>query len=138
KHAENLVFFEFVPTFSSSMSLLDAIPHLTATGGEGYFLTRSGAQKLIALLDEKKIFMDVDWLIFLQSLTPEERQEFMAKDKTGRFEVLKFSSIKLNAYVMLPALVEHLGEDSIISYLNPDNYIEREDMRKAPSPLRHN
>jgi GR25 family glycosyltransferase involved in LPS biosynthesis len=136
--AENLVFFKFVPAFPASIRLLDAIPHLTATGGEGYILTRSGAQKLITLLDEKKIFMDVDWLIFLQSLTLEERQEFMAKDKTGRFEVLEFSPIKLNAYVMLPALVEHLGEDSIISYLNPENYIEREDMRKAPSSLHHN
>jgi len=125
-------FFDCVPSFPAGMALLDAIPHLTATGGEGYFLTRTGAQKLLAIFDEKKIFMDVDWMMFLQSLSEGQRRDFILKDKTGRFEVLEFSAIKLNAYVLVPALVEHLGTDSIISYLKPENYIDREDMRKGP------
>jgi GR25 family glycosyltransferase involved in LPS biosynthesis len=101
---------------------------LSAPGGEGYLLTQEGAKKLLAIFEKYGVYMEVDWFLFFHSLTPQERFDFIAQDKSGRFDMLNFDVIKLNSYVMIPSLVEQSSMDSIIGFDKPENYIERHAM----------
>jgi len=101
---------------------------ISAPGGEGYFLTRNGALKALSIFDQYGVYMEVDWFLFFHSLSQEERKNFIATDGTGRFDMLNFSSEKMNSYVIVPSFLEQSSTDSTIGFDNPKNYIHRQDI----------
>jgi GR25 family glycosyltransferase involved in LPS biosynthesis len=120
--------FNFFTIFRAAMRLFEIQSTISAPGGEGYLLTRSGAKKLLSIYDALHIYMEVDWFLFFHSLSQSERMMFLSKDATGRFDMLDFASEKLNSYVLLPSFVEQRSMGSIISFEKPENYIERDAM----------
>jgi len=123
--ATNLCFFTLK---DAAFKLLDFQSPISAPGGEGYFLSRDGALKALSIFEKHGVFMEVDWFLFFHSLTQDERENFIAKDATRRFNMLNFSSEKLNSYVILPSFVEQSSNDSTIGFDNPKNYIHRQEI----------
>ena len=117
--------FNFFTIFRAAMMLFEIQSTISAPGGEGYLLTRSGAKKLLSIYESRPIYMEVDWFLFFHSLSQSERMIFLSKDATGRFDMLDFASEKLNSYVLIPSFVEQRSMGSIISFDKPENYIER-------------
>jgi GR25 family glycosyltransferase involved in LPS biosynthesis len=114
--------------------MLQATSKMNAPGGEGYLLSREGARKLLEILARRKIFMEVDWLIFFHCLSPEQRGIFIAKDATRRFDMLEFDDLVLNSAVLQPSLLEQVNSKSTIGFDNPKNYIFRDAMRGGLQP----
>lgn len=99
---------------------------ISGPGGDGYLLSHHGAGKLLKLFGQMKITMEVDWFLVLHSLSPEERDEFLRLDGTGRFSDLTFAHGVLKAYVMIPALVEQASMGTSIGFDKPANYIHKD------------
>jgi GR25 family glycosyltransferase involved in LPS biosynthesis len=114
-----------VPANTALCELLKINPHITGPGGDGYVLTRSGAEKLLRMIVETKISMEVDWFLLFNSLSDGEMQQFLAVDGTGRFGSVLLARERLTSYVMLPSLVEQASLGSGINFDKPGSYIER-------------
>jgi GR25 family glycosyltransferase involved in LPS biosynthesis len=117
--------FEFIETYQAISALLKLNATVPAIGTDGYILTKTGANKLLSIFSETKVCMEIDWFIFLYSLTHRERELFMKADQTGRFDLLKFIPRKLDSYILYPSLVEQLSTATTIDSSNTKNYIER-------------
>jgi hypothetical protein len=76
--------------------------------------------------------MEVDWFLFFQSMTLQQRKNFIQLDSTGRFDMLEFDACQLDAAVLLPSLLEQLCLKSTIAFENPQNYISRASMVALP------
>lgn len=120
--------FDFFPINDAILSQLKTSSAISAIGTDGYILTTQGAQKLLAIFHQSKICMEVDWFLFFHSLTQGEREKFIHRDATGRFDMLEFASGKLNSFVIVPSFVEQRSMESIISFDKPAHYIERDAM----------
>jgi glycosyl transferase family 25 len=118
-------FFQFSSVFESAKAILTASKLMSAPGGEGYLLSRRGAGKILRIFQEMRIYMEVDWFLFFHSLSLDERSQFIKLDQTGRFDMLKFSEIRIHAAALMPSLVEQRGSASTIGFDNPENYISR-------------
>jgi GR25 family glycosyltransferase involved in LPS biosynthesis len=114
--------------------MLEATGKMNAPGGEGYLLSHDGARKLLETFERRKIFMEVDWLMFFHCLSPEQRKIFIAKDATRRFDMLEFDDLVLKSAVLRPSLLEQVNSKSTIAFDNPKNYISREAMRGGLRP----
>jgi GR25 family glycosyltransferase involved in LPS biosynthesis len=121
--------FEVFPVGEAINRILRMGSKVSAIGTDGYILSRGGAEKLLANLRSIGISMEVDWFLFLHSLSVGEREKFMSLDNTGRFDLLTFSDIRTHAAVLIPSLVEQRGGESTISFNNPKNYVSRDQMR---------
>ena len=119
---------EFFPIIDAISSLLITCSEISAIGTDGYILTRQGASKLLTIFEKLGVYMEVDWFLFFHSLSHEEREKFIVADGTGRFDMLEFTSEKVNSYVMLPSFVEQSSIHSIIGFDKAENYIERDAM----------
>jgi GR25 family glycosyltransferase involved in LPS biosynthesis len=126
--------FELTSPFKASIQTLEVTGKMNAPGGEGYLLSREGARKLLDIFSRRKIYMEVDWLIFFHCLSPEQREAFIAKDATRRFDMLAFDELELKAAVASPSLLEQGDGVSTIAFDNTQNYISRADMRRQKEP----
>jgi len=126
-------FFNWSPVFETACSLIAQIQSITASGGEGYLLSREGAKKILAIFQRRGVYMEVDWLLFFHAMQPEERRKFVEMDGTGRFDMLEFDAAVLKSAVLQPALLEQIGLKSTIAFDNPKNYISREVLRGVSS-----
>ena len=124
-------FFNWSPVFETACSLISQIQSITASGGEGYLLSREGAKKILAIFQRRGVYMEVDWLLFFHAMQPEQRRKFVEMDGTGRFDMLEFDAVVLKSAVLQPALLEQIGLKSTIAFDNPQNYILREAMTRA-------
>lgn len=122
-------FFRFSSVFDSAKAILTASKLMSAPGGEGYLLSRRGAGKILRIFQEMRIYMEVDWFLFFHSLSLDERSQFIDLDQTGRFDMLKFSEIRIHAAALTPSLVVQRGSASTIGFDKPENYISRGQMR---------
>lgn len=122
--------FEFATPYNAAMKILEVQGKMNAPGGEGYLLSREGARKLFDIFLRRKICMEVDWMMFFHCLSPEQRKAFIAKDATRRFDMLEFDDLELHAAVATPSLLEQCAGVSTIGFDNPENYIQRNAMRR--------
>lgn len=124
-------FFKLHSAATAADALIRNLKKMTASGGEGYLLSREGAKKILAIFQRRGIFMEVDWFLFFHAMQPEERRKFVETDGTGRFDMLEFDAVVLKSAVLQPALLEQNGLESTIAYDDPKNYILREAMTRA-------
>ena len=122
--------FDFFPINDAILYLLDVCSSISAIGTDGYVITRQGAGKLLEIFQKVRVSMEVDWFLLFHSLSQDERKNFIAKDGTGRFDILEFDAEKLNTYVIVPFFVEQSSTNSTIGFDNPKNYIDRKLIRK--------
>ncbi|MEI6345367.1 MAG: glycosyltransferase family 25 protein [Verrucomicrobiota bacterium] len=138
---EGLLHPPFVPGSAfgdfQCVSLNVALPELmnvhspiSGSGADGYLLTRQGVKKLLRMNDSLKITIDLDWFLVFQGLTDEEFQAFLNSDPTLRFRAHTLQGERLNAYVLLPCLVEQANVLSSIR--NQPTYYTREELIPAP------
>jgi len=123
--------FNFESVANAGNAILQNFNEMTASGGEGYLISRNGAEKILKIFQRKGVFMEVDWFLFFHSMSLQQRKLFFKKDATGRFDMLEFDSMVLDSAVLLPALLEQLCLKSTIAFENPQNYVSREKMRNV-------
>jgi len=92
--------------------LLKSSPHIVAPGGDAYFLSKSGARKLLAIFEDTKMAFDVDWFMLFDSISDNAMRQFLKTDKTGRFDGYVPHRERLNGYVLVPSLVEQAEGES--------------------------
>lgn len=126
-------FFRFQSVATCADAVIRNLKEMTASGGEGYLLSREGAKKILAIFEKRGVYMEVDWFIFFHAMKPEERSKFINTDGTGRFDMLEFDPVVLKSAVIQPALLEQIGLKSTIAFDNPQNYISRKAMKRASS-----
>ena len=103
---------EYVTVDEGLERLLRFNPHLVAPGGDAYFLSKSGAQKLLEIFEEVGMAFDVDWFMLFHSVSDNAMWQFLKTDKTGRFDGYVPHRERLNGYVLLPSLVEQAEGES--------------------------
>ena len=123
--------FSFKSVAIAANAVLRNLKEMTASGGEGYLLSREGAKKILAIFERRGVYMEVDWFLFFHAMQPEDRRKFVEMDGTGRFEMLEFDAVFLKSAVLQPALLEQISIKSTIAFDNPKNYILREAMTRA-------
>jgi GR25 family glycosyltransferase involved in LPS biosynthesis len=123
--------FNFESVANAGNAILQNFNEMTASGGEGYLISRNGAGKILKIFQRKGVFMEVDWFLFFHSMSLHQRKLFFKKDATGRFDMLEFDSMVLDSAVLLPALLEQLCLKSTIAFEKPQNYVSREKMRNV-------
>ncbi|MEI8287851.1 MAG: glycosyltransferase family 25 protein [Verrucomicrobiota bacterium] len=120
--------FLMVPANVAFFELLKFNSNITGPGGDGYILTRKGAEKLLRIYARTKVSMEVDWFLVFHSLTDDEMRRFRAEDGTGRFDLVDLADERLNSYVLLPSLVEQSAMGSGINFDRQSSYLERSEM----------
>lgn len=103
---------EFIPIAQALLELLAVSPNINAPGGDGYFLSKKGAEKLLTIFEEWTMDFDVDWFMLFQCLGAAEMEHFLSVDTTGRFDGYMTHPNRLCGYVMVPSLVEQAGGES--------------------------
>jgi GR25 family glycosyltransferase involved in LPS biosynthesis len=103
---------EYVTADECLEKLLRLNPHLVASGGDAYFLSKSGARKFLKIFEEMQMAFDVDWFMLFHSISDNAMEQFLRTDKTGRFDRYKPHLERLNGYVLVPSLVEQAKGDS--------------------------
>jgi hypothetical protein len=121
--------FRCVPLNVALRELMNVHSPISGSGADGYLLTRQGVKKLLRRNDTLKITIDLDWFLVFQGLTDEEFQAFLNCDPTVRFRSHTLQGEKLNAYVLLPCLVEQANVVSSIR--NQPTYHTREELIPA-------
>jgi GR25 family glycosyltransferase involved in LPS biosynthesis len=121
--------FCFYKSFDAINLLIKMTSKVPSIGTDGYIITKKGVSRLLGLIQKTKICMEIDWYLFLYSLTESERHSFFMKDMTSRFDLVNFCSEKLECYVLHPALVEQSSIGTTIGVGNPGSYICRNAMR---------
>jgi len=106
--------------------------HITGPGGDGYFLTRRGVEKLLRIYSQTRIYVDVDWFLLFQSLSDAEVALFKIQDATGRFDSMVLAPERLCSYVLVPSLVEQASMGSTRKTEDPAGYLERSVMFPNP------
>lgn len=104
--------FEYVPVMQAVRENLEVCTEINAPGGDGYFLSRRGAEKLLRIFDEWTMDFDVDWFMMFQCLGKEDMEHFLRVDSTGRFTGYNPHSERLIGYVMSPSFVEQAAGES--------------------------
>jgi GR25 family glycosyltransferase involved in LPS biosynthesis len=118
--------------FDTLMNLCHDKIHLGGPGLDGYFVTRKGAQKLLALYDEVKYSMNNDWFVVFNSLSTEQRDAFRKAEGTGRLDKVSLpDGPRLESYVMVPSLVELADFNTSIRMLDPAMLATREEMLRC-------
>ncbi len=89
----------------------------TSAGTDGYFVSPSGARRLLALVEADGIAGDVDWRLISYSLQPRTRQALIARGGF-RGNALQFHEAvrdeqTIRAYVLHPALVRQFDGGSV-------------------------
>ncbi len=105
-------------------------PDDNAPGGDGYLLSRAGAQKLLAWVAEDGFAADVDWRLLAYGLTPAAiaaiPRPSHAATELNRLQATVGRADRLQAYVLHPPLIRSVGVSS-----------DREDEnRRHPAPTR--
>lgn len=103
---------EFIPIAQALQELLAVSPNINAPGGDGYFLSKKGAEKLLRIFDSWSMDFDVDWFMLFQCLGEDDMAYFLKTDSTGRFSGYEPHPERLKGYVMVPSLVEQAGGES--------------------------
>jgi GR25 family glycosyltransferase involved in LPS biosynthesis len=124
--------FGYCGVAEAGISILEEFQQMSASGGEGYLLSREGAKIILEIFQRRGVFMEVDWFLFFQSMTLQQRKNFIQVDSTGRFDMLEFDACQLDSAVLLPSLLEQLCLKSTIAFENPQNYISRASMVALP------
>ena len=58
---------------------------------------------------------DVDWFMLFNSIGDKSMEDFLYRDRTGRFDGFQLPSTRLNGYVLFPSLVEQAeGESKVM------------------------
>jgi hypothetical protein len=115
--------------FEALMNLCHDQIHLGGPGLDGYFVTRKGAQNLLALYDEVKYSMNNDWFVVFNSLSTEQRDAFRKAEASGRLDKVSLpDGPRLESYVMIPSLVELADFNTSIRMLDPTMLATREEM----------
>lgn len=127
----NQQFFTHESLFDVLRTLSDREEPVAAPGGDGYFISRTGAEKLVELIELTGVTMELDCFLTFYSMTPDQRKTFKKIDGTGRFDRLDFLPTKIDSYVMLPSLVEQTKQASTIAFDNPKNYVDRKDILRS-------
>ena len=119
----------FYGVFESLMNICSDKIFLGGPGLDGYFITRKGAKKLLALYDEAKYTMNNDWFVVFNSMSNAQRDAFRKAEGTGRLDkVFLPDGPRLESYVMIPSLVEAGNFDTSIRMLDPSMLAPREEM----------
>jgi GR25 family glycosyltransferase involved in LPS biosynthesis len=96
-------------------ALLDFRQAFNAPGGDGYLLSNIGARKLLSNFEESQMAFDVDWFMLFNSIGDKSMEDFLYRDRTGRFDGFQLPSTRLNGYVLFPSLVEQAeGESKVM------------------------
>jgi GR25 family glycosyltransferase involved in LPS biosynthesis len=115
--------------FDALMNLCHDQIHLGGPGLDGYFVTRKGAQKLLALYEEVKYSMNNDWFVVFNSLSTEQRDAFRKAEASGRLDKVSLpDGPRLESYVMVPSLVELADFNTSIRMLDPAMLATREEL----------
>jgi GR25 family glycosyltransferase involved in LPS biosynthesis len=115
--------------FEALMNICHEKIYIGGPGLDGYFVTRQGAQKLLALYDEVKYSMNNDWFVVLNSLSNEERTSFLKAEGTGRMDKVHLpEGPRLQSYVMVPSLVELADFSTSIRMMDPSMLATREEI----------
>lgn len=119
----------FYGVFESLMNICSDKIFLGGPGLDGYFITRKGAKKLLALYDEVKYTMNNDWFVVFNSMSNAQRVAFRKAEASGRLDkVFLPDGPRLESYVMVPSLVELADFNSSIRMLDPSMLATREEM----------
>jgi len=124
--------FLTVAVNTALFELFNLNPLITGPGGDGYFLTRRGVEKLLRIYSQIRIYIEVDWFLILQSLSDAEVAAFKARDATGRFDSVILARERLCSYVLVPSLVEQADMGSTRKADDPSAYLERSVMFPNP------
>jgi GR25 family glycosyltransferase involved in LPS biosynthesis len=104
--------FEYFTADECLKTLLRFNPHIVAPGGDAYFLSKSGARKLLKIFEEMRMAFDVDWFMLFHSIADNAMEQFLKTDKTGRFDGYVPHWERLIGYVLVPSLVEQAEGES--------------------------
>lgn len=103
---------DFIPVGQAISELLAMSPNINAPGGDGYFLSKRGSEKLLRIFKSWTMDFDVDWFMLFQCLGAAEMEHFLSVDTTGRFVGYMPHPNRLCGYVVVPSLVEQAGGES--------------------------
>ena len=91
-------------------------PEDNAPGGDGYVLSRAGAEKLLGWIAEDGMAADVDWRLLAYALTADEvgaiPPHAIARQELGRLQACIPRPDRLRAYTLHPALIRTVGISS--------------------------
>lgn len=103
---------EYVCAGQALGRLLDWNSHIIAPGGDAYFLSKKGANRLLSIFEETQMAFDVDWFLLFHSIDDAAMARFLATDRTGRFDGYVTHRSRLEGYVLVPSLVEQAEGES--------------------------
>lgn len=128
----------FYGIFEALMNICSEQPYLGGPGLDGYFVTRKGAEKLLALYSELKYTMNNDWFIVFNSLSPDQQDAFRKAAGSERLDSVSLpEGPLLESYVMVPSLVELGDFNTSIRMLDPTMLATREEMLRGESSTTH-
>ncbi len=90
-------------------------PFQAAIGGDGYFVSREGATKLIEIVDRTGTLEHVDWFLFAAGIAEEEAEQLRPDDRARkvynrfRAHLRPARDIPLRAMALWPALIHGSG-----------------------------
>ena len=119
--------FEHVTADEGLERLLRFTPNIVAPGGDAYFLSKSGARKLLMIFEETRMAFDVDWFMLFHSISDNAMGQFLKIDKTGRFDGYVPHRERLNGYVLVPSFVEQAEGESKVRRME---FCNREELLK--------
>ena len=103
----------FVPLQAAADQILEYLHQYPAPGLDAYYVSKRGAAKVRSVWETFRISTFADWFIFLNSLEPDYREEWLTRNGHGNLKKLVYPDATINAYVMVPPLVDQSGTNSV-------------------------
>jgi GR25 family glycosyltransferase involved in LPS biosynthesis len=98
---------------------------IDGVGTDGYLVTSKGANKLIEMFNEHKLYQCIDWEILINSFKGTEFEEFVTLHGNKHFTHIDCG---IRSYVMIPSIVRQRDLGSILGMQNKNNLAEYDEM----------